>query len=234
MVKNVISTIVAGAGLMLPLAAQAALLSGNNTGNDAPGNSIAALATGATYSYVTGTDADVINQDPSLGKLTNGTSEKGGGSSAVYGGWDSAQSSGYSIMVEFDLKNVYSITSVVSSVAFTIGADANNRGVGKSQVYVSTDGVSYSLAGTILDITPVSNVEEARNTLLTLNLASAIDARYVRISYSRLGTDSLGYWYHQAVVGEVAIYGDAAVPEPASLSLAMLALPMMYRKRKSA
>ena len=215
----------AGALLGVTLAADAAplLLSGNNTGGDYPG-AVAALATGATYNWLAGSDADVIAQDPGYTKMTDGMSEAAGGYGAVYGGWGTTAT--YTAV--FDLKAAYQIDRVGVSAAFTFtdGNVDHSAGIGKLTVWTSVDGINYGTAwGQLLDPTPV----DGRNIDLSV-LAAPVDARYVKIEIDRIGSPG-NTWYMQARTGEIAIFGGAS-PEPLSLGLLTLGAAVLAVRRR--
>lgn len=210
-------------GATLESEAAPVLLSGNATGGDYPG-AVSALATGATYNWLAGSDADVIAQDPGYTKMTDGMSEAAGGGYAVYGGWGTTAT--YTAV--FDLKAAYQIARVGVSAAFTFtdGNVDHSAGIGKLTVWTSADGVNYGTAwGQLVDPTPV----DGRNIDLSV-LATPVDARYVKIEIDRIGSPG-NTWYMQARTGEIAIFGGA-IPEPLSLGLLTLGAAVLAVRRR--
>ena len=210
-------------GATLESEAGSILLSGNNTGGDYPG-AVPTLATGATYSWLAGSDAAVVTQDSGYTLMTNGMSEAAGGYGAVYGTWGATAT--YTAV--FDLKAAYQIDRVGVSTAFTFtaGSADHSAGIGKLTVWTSADGTNYGTAwGQLVDPTPV----DGRNIDLSV-LAAPVDARYVKIEIDRIGSPG-NTWYMQARTGEIAIFGGA-IPEPLSLGLLTLGAAVLAVRRR--
>ncbi|MFA5205877.1 MAG: PEP-CTERM sorting domain-containing protein [Lentisphaeria bacterium] len=199
------------------------LLSNNPTSGDYPGT-VPVLATGATYSWLAGSDADVIAQDPNCTKARDGYSEVAGGNNAVYGTWGATAT--YTAV--FDLQAVYQIEQVAVSTVFTFtnGSADHSAGIGTLTVWTSADGITYGTPwDQLIDPTPINS----RNALLSVTGLAPVDARYVRVELDRIGSPG-NTWYMQARTGEIAIFG--AVPEPATLGLLGLGGLILLRRRR--
>lgn len=203
--------VLSAAALLLPvLTAQAdQLLSGNTSRTSAasyPGTtskvaSTGRLETGATYSYLADTDAEIVKMDSRLTRLTDGYNERVG-NTAIYGTWQGPQGA----TVVFDLKQSRNVNRVSVSVR-----EDSNRGAATFQVFVSADGVTYSPLGTWDGTKTALDTAEAdsgRNTELTLAAPAPVAARYVKIFLSHWDETHVTRQYRQLVVGEVAIWGD--------------------------
>jgi len=168
------------------------------------------LETGATYSYLTdatagtgagNTDPDIIKMDPRSTRLVDGYNERVG-NTAIYSAWQGQLGA----TIVFDLKQSHQINRVSVSVR----EDAN-RGAATFQVFVSTDGVTYSPLGTWDGTkTPldVAETDSGRNTELTLAAPAPVAARHVKIFVSHWDATHTTRQYRQLVIGEVAIWGD--------------------------
>lgn len=216
----------------------AVLLSNNNTGGDYPG-SVVKLSTGATYTWGTdalagngpgNTDSQTLAQDASFTKMTDGISAAGGGSYATYSAWDSSQGQ----TAIFNLNSVYRIEYVTLSASFN--ATGNTAGVGLFQAYTSTDGVNYTLFGRWTDAAP----SNGSNQILTINPAADVNARYVMFYTNRYagnaGESTLPgqTYYHQVVLGEMAVWGTVPEPKTWGLIIAGLAFIAIIKRRKAA
>ena len=168
------------------------------------------LETGVTYSYLTdaaagtgagNTDPDIIKMDPRSTRLVDGYNERVG-NTAIYSAWQGQLGA----TIVFDLKQSHQINRVSVSVR----EDAN-RGAATFQVFVSTDGVTYSPLGTWDGTkTPldVAETDSGRNTELTLAAPAPVAARHVKIFVSHWDATHTTRQYRQLVIGEVAIWGD--------------------------
>lgn len=202
----------------------ALLLSGNVTAYDAPGPvPVMVPATGATYSWLAGSNAGAVGLDPQLIKMTDGYSDVYGGDASVNGTWDS----NVPYTAVFDLKMAYQVEQVVVSSAFQSGDGGATfyGGTGMITVWTSIDGIQFGDAwGQLINPTPVLD----RNVPLSVS-AAPVAAQYVRIEVSNVGTGEVRY-YH-AVTGEMEIFGDA-VPEPLSLGLLTLGAAVLAVRRR--
>jgi len=216
----------------------AVLLSNNNTSGDYPG-SVVKLSTGATYTWGTNTsagngpgntDSQTLAQDTSFTKMVDGTSASGGGSFATFSAWDS--SVGQTAI--FNLNNVYRIEYATISALFN--SSNNTAGVGLFQAYTSTDGVNYTLFGRWTDPAP----SDGSNQILTINPAAAVNAQYVMFYTNRYAPNAGEpvlpgqTYYHQVVLGEMAVWGTVPEPKTWGLIIAGLAFIAIIKRRKAA
>ena len=168
------------------------------------------IATGVTYSYLTGeaantgignTDPDIVNMSKSLERLLDGYNERVG-NTAIYGAWRSQ----HGATIVFDLKQIYGVDRVSISVR-----EDTSRGAATFQAFVSTDGVNYSPLGRwdgskiTLDS---SEPDPGRNTEISIAAPAPAKARYLKIYLSHWNETHTARLYHQLVIGEVAIWGD--------------------------
>lgn len=241
-----ICSVAASAGLLLcsPTAHAVSILSNNNPSVEPfagsyPSGLAPELSTGATYSWLTGftgndawrnTDGDIIAQDPnfanpSLSKMQDGIAAISGehGVFGAFGGSGGAT-------IQFDLQDIYSISSIGISYRYVAEESA---GISYAAVYLSSDGTTFSLWDS--GVVPVP-AENNANTIFNLGEA-ATDARYVQISITRFSDFagvSGGALYQQPVLGEFAVFGDP-IPEVNSAILAGIGLfVILLRRRKLA
>ncbi|MDQ8194767.1 discoidin domain-containing protein [Coraliomargarita sp. SDUM461004] len=191
-----------------------------------------AIATGATYTYLTDaetsgigdTDSGILTNDASFGKLTEGQNLRVGGTGGPIGSWQ--PQSGATVL--FDLKDTYYIDAVNFSVSTN-----GNAGIATYEAYVSTDNVTYTALGTWSGEKTVLDSGETNpglNTQVSITAAALeTEARYVKVYLSHWNSDHTVREYNQLALGEGAVWGTSIIPEPSSFALVLGAMALFVR-----
>lgn len=175
------------------------LLSGNVIGGALFPEGTAAIATGATYTWLTegihATDPALIaSDDTSAPDMTDGNNGPDDNSSSTTG---SAEGSAVYGTLIYDLKSVYKVSTV------KVWADTdNNSQMRNIEVYASFDGVTYNRVGAADN----ANALGSGYAPVTLAVKPAVYAQYIKvIMHKDLAKEVVR-------LGETAVYGDATEP----------------------
>lgn len=167
------------------------------------------IYTGATYEFLTDDSASGLgNTDPEIVKfgtdrLFDGYNERVG-NTAVYGAWHGSRG----VTVLIDLQKVYEVEAVSASLRTN-----GRRGASTFVVQVSEDGTTFSELGTWDESKSVLDSGESdpqRNVEVVVSSANPVAARYVKVYLSHWDREHLDRQLNQLVVGEIAVWGDAA------------------------
>lgn len=207
------------------------------------------ITTGATYTLAYGnigntrgnTDSQLYTEDNrnSRRRLTDGYSTIDG-NTGIYSSWGNGTGTGSGdgpfkanvATIILDLKAVYRLESASLNTMFKQSGTDYTVGVGTFQIWISTDGQTYTQAGTWTGDTPALSDLDSNNNI-TLNVAlSNVDARYVMFYVSK-ANDAPNHKAitQQIVLGEIMVYGDP-IPEPASLATLTLSAPLLLSLRR--
>jgi len=189
---------IAGGGLTeLDVNMMFSILSGNDETVTSPAWVNPATAsfidTGATYTWF---DTDTGN-DPDNTVLQSNTQD------SAWGTWDGQDKN----IFDFDLKKPYLITNCTVGALFSSAWDGTlyDRGVGRVDVYLSNDGVSFDSWASWVDDDPGDSPAGTDNSMYRIHLAGpTAKAQYVRYDVSKSGGLAD---YHQTALDEAIIWG---------------------------
>lgn len=180
-------------------AANQKLLSGNAVGGDLFPADTAAIATAASYTWLTegthATDQDLIASDETeTPDMTDGGNGPDDNTSSITGSAEGSAAFGTLI---YDLKSVYKVSAV------TIWADTDNQShMSQFEVYASYDGLTYNRVGTQEN----TNAPGSGFASVSLAVKPVVYAQYLKvIMHKDPGKQVMR-------LGEVAVYGDALEP----------------------
>jgi hypothetical protein len=175
------------------------VLSGNVIGGTLFPESTAAIATGASYIWLTegihATDPALIASDDTGGPdMTDGSNGPDDNTSSTTGSAEG--SAAYGTLI-YDLKSVYKVSSV------KVWADTdNNSHMRNFEVYASFDGVTYNRVGATDNVNPpVSGFAS-----VTLAVKPVFYAQYIKVIMHKDPAKQV------MRLGEVAVYGDTLEP----------------------
>ncbi|NOU67733.1 hypothetical protein GC096_27280 [Paenibacillus sp. LMG 31461] len=175
------------------------LLSGNTIGSELFPADTPAIATGASYTWLSegthATDPGLLASDelasPDMSDGGNGPDENASNSTgsvvgaAVYG------------TLIYDLKSVFKVSSV------TVWADTNNQSyMDQFEVYASYDGLTYNRVG----IQENTNAQDSGFAPVSLAIKPIVNAQYIKVIMHKNPNKQV------MRLGEVAVYGDALEP----------------------